>query len=435
MLKEYRSLRTVKACKIKDIYFHSLERLAYATITPVEGESFKTKTRFTTYGWTLNDPGYYAIDSDVNEFWSSSADFEKYYRQTDEICAEGYRFVEPGETLSAGDEVRCRDNTWIEVQKSAFGTTCEPGYNIVRRPLEEPDPNLAEMTPLEKLVYKTMQLSPNYPFTHYELAEDIGGSVKKFDRVVRRILRNFADSGIVDETNDELYMVTGPQPPAVEEPNEKPPTESHQQYRDLKSGCVLQDGDQYFSHGHSEWISCDTIGMIGIAIPPGSLTHYRRPVSKDTEASYRDLEPGEMVEPGDEYYIKQTDSWSPCAWLDNWSPTRTQSKSDKYRRPVKAKTEDAVKCETMTENGKVYRMLGKDESVQKGDQFRTPIGWVSANNWQGGNGKQGVGCTYRRPLEPAPAQVTALFGAMGLNVVGVDRASGKDWTSLVIVNG
>jgi hypothetical protein len=151
------------------------------------------------------------------------------------------------------------------------------------------------------------------------------------------------------------------------------------EYLTLEPPTPIQSGDELFWHG--KWVVLSAGGHV----TPDDLV--RRKCEANPEEGYRYLEVGETLEDGDEY----------CG-PHGWAATKAFGRvvfPRRYRRKIKDASDTVASA---PEAGDGYRLLELGETLEKGDEWWTPLrGWIPTTS---------VGACalpyYRRKLNPEP---------------------------------
>ena len=182
----------------------------------------------------------------------------------------------------------------------------------------------------------------------------------------------------------------------------RPIDESDPKYRILKTGEIIQEGDQFLSHSpqnglDNTWMNSTRFGS---PILSGEVTLYRRPVTNsdpkqtqdDSNPKYRELKVGEKIRHGDQYVDGVTGKWTDT---ESDGMIVLDSQVGIYRRPI---TDSDPNRDKEDANPK-YRMLEAGEVIQKGDQVGDGHGvwWTSCVSGQAVEAKS-VGF-YRRRIK------------------------------------
>ena len=139
----------------------------------------------------------------------------------------------------------------------------------------------------------------------------------------------------------------------------RPIDESDPKYRILKTGEIIQEGDQFLSHSpqnglDNTWMNSTRFGS---PILSGEVTLYRRPVTnsdpkqaqEDSNPKHRELKVGEKIRHGDQYVDGVTGKWTDT---ESDGMIVLDSQVGIYRRPISPTTD--IVSKTIEERGKTY---------------------------------------------------------------------------------
>jgi hypothetical protein len=139
------------------------------------------------------------------------------------------------------------------------------------------------------------------------------------------------------------------------------------EYRVLKEGEFIQEGDEFFDEQVGEWKETGILKDMGIEV--ASIDLYRRKVAdcdlkeepsikyRVETAAYRKLEEGEKLQDGDEVYVGE-DHWLPV-YVSDWV-TPSIVRNGTYRRKITdcdLKPESPIDDECKCGLRKIYHWL------------------------------------------------------------------------------
>jgi hypothetical protein len=186
---------------------------------------------------------------------------------------------------------------------------------------------------------------------------------EEFDRIIASLRGDMEDFGF------ELSIDDVPEPDTVPE------------YRILKVGELIQQGDELYNEFDNEWI--ETSFLTSEQIKVVNNTIYRRKITdcdlkedpsikyRVETVAYRKLEKDERLQDGDEVYVGE-DHWLPVYVADWITPAIVRNGT--YRRKITdCDLKDEPKECTVKTFPRQYEYLDEGEPIQKGDEYYSDV--------------------------------------------------------------
>jgi hypothetical protein len=129
-------------------------------------------------------------------------------------------------------------------------------------------------------------------------------------------------------------------------------------YRFLEPREVIEEGDEFFVSSTGRWVECSSMS-IGFAVDPRAGVAFRRKLPVAPGEGYRLLEPGEILAKGDEFWNGRGE-WRPWVYSIGGPLCST---------PTRRKLPQAPEPAPEVEPGEGYRLVKNGELIETGDEW------------------------------------------------------------------
>lgn len=293
------------------------------------------------------------------------------YRYRRPKSAAGWRLLEKGECLKAGDfHVDCNTGRWVEADKLYSGMVARTGH--VRRPQKLLDACIQEELDGLKKTCKELEKSS------YPVAKDHCKAV--MDNL--RIDSDTSSKSFLIDSIDKLASLVKKYETQLGKMKETP-------HRMLVKGEVIIAGDECVISGN--WHPVDT-GAIGQGLWESNVGKFRRPGWDD---NYRPLVASDVVREGDERLIDK--KWGPA--IVSVGTAVSGHQAGLWRRKLEkhdSGTVEKLMKELKEAKEHAYRHLNDGEEIKAGDEFVDHNGTWKKATIIGEFIRPGMGKNFRR---------------------------------------